>query len=49
MYELIHEKPRTDTFTQLYEDLAVAERERYAKEMTNTFGTTRPVASSVSS
>lgn len=46
LYELIYEKKsKTDTSTQLYDDLAIAERERYIKEMTNTFGTTRPVAS----
>ncbi|KFY73653.1 hypothetical protein V499_06275 [Pseudogymnoascus sp. VKM F-103] len=42
-------KALSESEKKLYEDLAVAERERYAKEMTNTFGTTRPVASSVSS
>ncbi|ELR02908.1 hypothetical protein VC83_02664 [Pseudogymnoascus destructans] len=42
-------KALSESEKKLYEDLAVAERERYAKEMTSTFGTTRPVASSVSS
>ncbi|KFY10759.1 hypothetical protein V492_04862 [Pseudogymnoascus sp. VKM F-4246] len=32
-----------------YDVLAIAERERYSKEMSSTFGTTRPLASSVSS
>ncbi|OBT75240.1 hypothetical protein VF21_05659 [Pseudogymnoascus sp. 05NY08] len=42
-------KALSESEKKLYETLAVAERERYAKEMTSTFGTTRPVASSASS
>ncbi|KFY13404.1 hypothetical protein V491_06410 [Pseudogymnoascus sp. VKM F-3775] len=38
-------KALSESEKKLYDDLAIAERERYIKEMTNTFGTTRPVAS----
>ncbi|KFZ13668.1 hypothetical protein V502_06492 [Pseudogymnoascus sp. VKM F-4520 (FW-2644)] len=42
-------KALSESEKNLYAGLSVAERERYAKEMSSTFGTTRPVSSSVSS
>lgn len=37
-------KNNADFTTQLYDNLATAERERYTKEMSSTFGTTKPVS-----
>ncbi|KFY26641.1 hypothetical protein V493_03972 [Pseudogymnoascus sp. VKM F-4281 (FW-2241)] len=42
-------KALSESEKKLYDTLAVAERERYSREMASTFGTTSPLSSSVSS